>query len=575
MGTWARVDVGVTALVGAAVVVHSLGGDAVVDRTLYLGVLIGAAVLAWVGARRGPVEDRLVGMLIAAGVALTAAGDTAWEVLDWQGLDTDVSVADPLWFASYVVLCLAVWQVLRRSEVGRDRRMLVLDAITVVIISILVFWDLAIHAIVHDQDLVPHVRVVWAAYPVADAVLLALVARAMMSRGARSRLGVAFAVGVGLWLAADVAYLLSDGTDGEPLMDAAWMVAPVLVARSAWRRPERDQDASHVPAARTTEIGIAIVPLLVPPVLMLFADLRDETDHLAFMVVGATSLTVLALVRTTWLMRSEAEARREMALARDAALEASHAKSMFLATMSHEIRTPLTMVLGAAELLADEPLDEDQRLLVAKMRRSGDVLAGLVDDVLDFSRIEAGQVDLVPSRVELAEVVAHLVDAYAPRAARAGIRLEHLIHPGAPTSVLVDRGRLLQVLGNLLDNAAKFTPEGAVCLEVRAGEALGTVELVVSDTGIGMDEDDLEGVFESFRQVDGSTTRRYGGVGLGLAICRRLVLLMGGALEVTSERGVGSTFVVRLPRAFVEDALAEAAVPSTPVGAARDEQRTP
>jgi signal transduction histidine kinase len=477
------------------------------------------------------------------------------------------------------VLCAALWVVLRRSDGDRDAQALVLDAVTIVVLSVLVFWNVSIADIVGDQTLTPTVRAVWAAYPVADAVLLALVARVLMSRRARAHLDVSFALGVGLWLLADVAFLLSVEGPVVVVMDSAWMVAPVLLARTAWLGAVPvGHRGPALPNGRMVQLGIALVPLLAPPALMLVADLDGGSGDLAALVAGAVALTALAIVRTGRLMRSEERAHREMQLARDAALEASHAKSMFLATMSHEIRTPLTMVLGAAELLADTPLDEEQAMLVARMRRSGDVLAGLVDDVLDFSRIEAGQVDLTPAPVDLAGVVLHLVDVYGPRAERAGIRLDHRMHPEAARSVVADRGRLLQVLGNLLDNATKFTPQGSVRLEVRPGAAApGTVDLVVSDTGIGITAADLTTVFESFRQVDGSSTRRYGGAGLGLAICRQLVHLMGGELDVTSEPGAGSSFVVRLPAAPAERATAdEGEAPPTPVvAAARAPQRTP
>jgi signal transduction histidine kinase len=577
VGTRHRSELLVAATAAVAVGAYAVVDSVAVDRLIYLGVLVAASVLAWAGVLRAPTGQRLVGGLVAAGISLTTLGDTAWELLAWRGRDTDVSVADPLWFASYVVLCAALWVLLRRSDSGRDAGALALDAVTIVVVSVLVFWSFSIRDIVGDQTLSPLVRIVWSAYPVVDAVLLALVARVLMSRGARAHLDVSFAVGACLWLLADIAYLVPVEGRAEIAMDAAWMVAPVLLARTAWLGvlPAADRGPA-LPNGPTVDVGIALVPLLVPPVLMLLADPREGSDDLVPLVAGATALTLLAIVRTARLMRSEERAHRQVQLARDAALEASRAKSMFLATMSHEIRTPLTMVLGAAELLADSPLDEEQRMLVARMRRSGDVLAGLVDDVLDFSRIEAGQVDLAPSRVDLSDVVVHLLDAYSPRAARAGVRLEHRMHPQAPASVLVDRGRLLQVLGNLLDNATKFTPEGSVLLEVRPGAgAPGTVELVVSDTGIGMGEDDLGTVFDSFRQVDGSPTRRYGGAGLGLAICRQLVARMGGDLSVTSAVGVGSTFVVRLHGASVDDAPAGRVTPMPPVAAARGAQRTP
>jgi signal transduction histidine kinase len=577
-----RSELLVAGALAAAIGVYAISDDAVVDRLTYVGVLLAASALAWAGVLRTPPGRRLVGGLVATGITLTALGDTAWEVLAWQGRDTDVSVADPLWFASYVVLCAALWVVLRRSDAGRDAQSLALDAATISVLSMLLFWNVSIQEIVGDESLSAGVRAVWSAYPVADAVLLALVVRVLMSRGARAHLDVSFAIGVGLWLLADIAFLLSVRGPAEIAMDAAWMVAPVLLARTAWvGAAPFARTGSALPNGTMVQVGIALVPLLVPPVLMLFADARDYAGDLPALVAGATALTLLAMVRTARLMRSEARAHREMQRARDAALEASHAKSMFLAMMSHEIRTPLTMVLGVAELLAETPLDEEQRMLLTRMRRSGDLLAGLVDDVLDFSRIEAGRVDLTPVPVDLSGVVVHLLDAYAPRAARAGIRLEHGVHPDAPATVVADRGRLLQVLGNLLDNATKFTQEGSVRLEVRpAADAPGTVELVVSDTGIGICAADLPTVFESFRQVDGSTTRRYGGTGLGLAICRQLVLAMGGDLAVTSETGVGSTFVVRLPCGPADEEVDEGAArheasPALTMAAAHDYGRTP
>ncbi|WP_210649926.1 HAMP domain-containing sensor histidine kinase [Nocardioides sp. SYSU D00065] len=563
MGKRARVELCVGALVAAAVGAYSYGVDDVVDRFLYVGVLVAASLAAWVGAQRARAGHRLVRRLIAAGLTLTALGDAVWEVLDWRGAATDVSVADPLWFASYAVLCVAVWTVLSGGDTARDRCSVVIDAVTVVTVSILLFWSISIEAIVTDEGLDPHVRLVWAAYPVADAVLLALVVRVLMSRGARAAIDAEFAVGVCLWLAADIGYLrFGEGGTAGVLMEAAWMVAPVLLARTAWRSspaPSGEPVAAG-PNGWVGQVLVAIVPLVVPPALVVLAHVRDEPAQPVLLVVGTATLTLLALVRTARLMRSEEQAHRELEVARDAALAASRAKSMFLATMSHEIRTPLTMVLGTAELLQDTQLDDVQRELVARMRRSGDLLSGLVDDILDFSRIEAGQVELAQSRFHLASVVEDLAQAYAPRAARAGIRFEHRVAPGVPDEVVGDRDRLLQVLSNLLDNAVKFTPEGSVRLEVRPGPSAGgagtgansEVELVVSDTGIGIREEDLDAVFDSFRQVDGSTTRRYGGSGLGLAISRQLVTSMGGELTVTSEPGAGSTFVARIPLGRVD-----------------------
>jgi len=541
----------------AAVVLYALADDPLLDNVLYVGAILLAGVAAWVGAARAPVGQRLVGRLIAAGITLTAVGDTLWEVLDVMGRDTDVSIADPAWFASYVMLCAALWVMLRRSGAGRHDLDFTVDAVTIVVVSVLVLWSTAIDTIVTDSTLPAHVRVVWAAYPVADAVLIALVVRVLTSPAARRCLDPSFALGAGLWLAADIAYLNPAGSTLVLLMDACWMLAPALMARSVWLLRSIPAPAPGAPrrGRPVSQLAIAIGPLMVPPALELVSDLRGEPHRPVALVVGASILTVLAFVRMARLVRSEERAVRELEAARDDALAASRAKSMFLATMSHEIRTPLTMVLGAGEILEDTELDPLQREMVTRMRRSGQSLRSLVDDVLDFSRIEAGQLEVARVPFDLALLVDELAERCRPRAEAVGIGYESVVAPDLPRRVVGDPDRLLQVVGNLLDNAVKFTHEGHVRLlvrPVRNGE--GLVELVVADTGIGIAQEDLSAVFESFRQVDGSTTRRYGGAGLGLAISRQLTALMGGTLEVASAVGSGSVFTVRVPLPAAGDA---------------------
>jgi signal transduction histidine kinase len=549
-----------------AVVVHALAfTDNVLGTGTYLAVLVGAGVGAWIGAERAPVGHRLVPRLIATGISLTALGDVLWSVLDVLGARTDVSIADPPWFASYVFLCAALWVVLGRSRAGgRADVDFVVDALTIVVVSVLLFWTASISAIVADQSVSPVVRTVWAAYPVADAVLLALVARVLASRSARGSIDVSFAVGVCLWLVADIAYLQSPGSvPALAVMDAAWMVAPVLMARAAWRdRPIVAAAADPAGVGhRAAQLAVAVGALLVPTAIELVNDLRGEPNRPLLFFSGTAALIVLAFVRTGRLIDAEARARRELEAARDAALEAARAKSMFLANMSHEIRTPLTTVLAAEEMLEDTALDETQLMLLDKMQRSGDQLRTLVERILDFSRLEAGQVALDRRTFDLHALVGDVADIYGPRAAQQALRFESRLEDDAPRLVVGDAGRTFQILGNLLDNALKFTHEGAVRLvvrEARSAEVRG-IELVVADTGIGIAAADLETVFESFTQVDGSMTRAYAGSGLGLAICRELVELMGGTITVSSRPGSGTTFVVRLPMWVAPD---RPAVPS-------------
>jgi signal transduction histidine kinase len=551
-------NVAVAFVVAAAVVVQAVMDiNGVVATVCYLGVLVGASVGAWIGAVREPRGRRLVPFLIAAGISLSALGDVLWSVLDLLGGGTDVSIADPPWFASYVFLCVALWVVLSRSH-GRVNVGFVIDAVTIVAVSVLVFWSTSVQAIVADHTVTPFVRAVWASYPIADAVLLALVLRVLMSRSARAAIDASFGAGVCLWLAADVAFLETPGSHAAQVaMNAAWMIAPVLLARAAWRvrevKPAASDSADHV--GWVAQLMVAIVPLSVPTALELVNHLHgEESDHPLQLFIGTAALITLAFVRTARLIRSEDRARREFQVARDAALEASRAKSMFLANMSHEIRTPLTTVLATAEILEDTPLDDIQIELLEKMNRSGELLKSLVEGILDFSRIEAGQLKLVSTTFDLHAMVHDAADVYTSRAIQTGIQFECHLDPSAPRTVVGDSGRLYQVLTNLLDNALKFTHQGKVSLVVRpvtpddttdrAGE---TVEFIVEDTGIGIPADELRSVFETFRQVDGSMTRHYGGSGLGLAICQELTQLMAGSISVESQLSLGSKFVVRIP----------------------------
>ncbi len=235
-----------------------------------------------------------------------------------------------------------------------------------------------------------------------------------------------------------------------------------------------------------------------------------------------------------WQVRDAVEARRR-------AEAASDAKSRFLATVSHEVRTPLNGIIGLAELLAGTPLDREQLAYVEAVRTSGAALATLIDEILDFSRIEAGKLDLSSDRFDLAALVEGVVELLAPRAQDKGLEIAALVSPDLPRSVVGDPVRLRQVLTNLAGNAVKFTASGGVGLAVER-LADGRVRFAVSDTGPGVPTDRREAIFDEFEQADSSTTRRHGGTGLGLSISRRIVDLMGGALTLADRVGGGSIF---------------------------------
>ncbi len=268
------------------------------------------------------------------------------------------------------------------------------------------------------------------------------------------------------------------------------------------------------------------------------------------------ALTGNAIVRSQRLARrvlvaEQAMERRaaELEDARLEALEAARAKADFLANMSHEIRTPLNAVIGMTSILTGTALDPEQRDSVETIRSSGEHLLSVINDILDFSKIEAGKLDLERTPVELRACFEESMDLVSHQAAEKGLELAASVDPSCPESIWGDAGRLRQVLVNLLGNAVKFTSAGSVLLRARADhDAPGEYRLhiAIEDSGVGIPADRIERLFQSFTQVDASTTRRFGGTGLGLAIVRRLVEQMCGRVWVESELGRGSTFHVQL-----------------------------
>ena len=260
----------------------------------------------------------------------------------------------------------------------------------------------------------------------------------------------------------------------------------------------------------------------------------------------------------------------ELQQAKAAAESASRTKSDFLASMSHEIRTPMNAIMGIADLLAKTSLTAEQDKYVQIFRRSGDNLLNLINDILDLSKVEASQLDLERTGFSLGDHLEKVIEMVAPRAHEKGLDLRYDIDADVSNDLVGDPTRLRQVLLNLLGNAIKFTETGSVSLKVerdRDSSVPTALRFTVADTGIGIAADKLACVFERFTQADSSTTRRFGGSGLGLTISKRLVELMGGRIWVTSEIDTGSAFGFAVP---FEVWVAGSGPVSAPVGADAD-----
>ena len=267
------------------------------------------------------------------------------------------------------------------------------------------------------------------------------------------------------------------------------------------------------------------------------ATLRTVDDHADGFIVMVAYITARKQV--------ESELRR----AKIEAEAAANAKSEFLATMSHEIRTPMNGVMGMAELLMSTTLDAEQRDFTETIYNSGEALLTIINDILDYSKIEAGMLALDPIPYDLQVAVYSVVDLLASRAEAKGLELIYRFAPNLVSGVLGDAGRVRQILTNLIGNAIKFTLHGHVFVDVSQHEVEGKsrIRFAIHDTGVGIPTEKLGQLFQKFTQADSSTTRQFGGTGLGLAISRQLAGIMDGNIFVTSESGKGSTFTLEIP----------------------------
>ncbi|MGB7992005.1 MAG: ATP-binding protein, partial [Candidatus Methylophosphatis roskildensis] len=320
------------------------------------------------------------------------------------------------------------------------------------------------------------------------------------------------------------------------------IVEPIFLLSDSMRQVTEEQNFSiRVPSTEHDEVG-----QLTAGFNQMLAQLEQWDRNLAER--GQELVEINRDLEAAVSEANEAKVRAE---------DATRSKSMFLANMSHEIRTPMNGVLGMTELLLDSPLGDEQRRLAQTALRSGQALMGVINDILDFSKIEAGKLELDQTDFQLRDMIEDVAGLFAERAQGKGLEIHCLLAPDVPLWACADSGRLRQILSNLLSNAIKFTERGEINVHATVVEHCAAdvvLRIEVQDSGCGIPADKQASVFEEFDQGDAGTARRYGGTGLGLSIVRRLCQLMGGAIGLSSQVGVGSTFwfTVRLDLAATQ-----------------------
>ena len=535
------------------------------------------AILAGIWIHR-PAR-KLPWLLLAAGFGFFVAGEITWHIYSYGlGEDPFPSIADLFYLAGYPFLAAGLLLLARDRGARRGQeRAGFLDAAIVTVGAFAICWTFLMLPYAADESLPVLDRVLSTAYPLMDVLLLTLLVRLLFAPGRRSPAIWLLALGMTFNIAADVTFLgleVAGKTTGS-WIDCVWLLCYVSVGAAALHPSMAAPPAPSRGPERLTiwRLGALALAAVTGPAVLTAEALSGDNDGIVVVLVCSAILPVLVLLRLVGLVRelerageergrlhesertalAEAEAAQRLLLEQNDRLrELDRLKDEFVALVSHELRTPLTSITGYLELVLDDPeLPDEQRRFLDVVDRNADRLLRLVSDLLLVAQIESGKLALDPEDVDLVDLASQSVEVLRPAADARRIDLRLDVDP--IPSVKGDPARLGQLFDNLVSNAVKFTESGGRVV-VALGVTGDDIVLAVSDNGIGIPVAEQRRLFDRFFRASTAQDRAIEGTGLGLTIVHAIVRAHGGAIDVTSDKGQGTTFRVRLPVAGPESA---------------------